>query len=36
MVPGLGAALTLQSITTRASRYAKAGSFTQARLIKAF
>lgn len=36
MVPGTGAALTLQSITTRASRYAKAGSFTQARIIKAF
>jgi hypothetical protein len=36
MVPGTGAALTIQSITTRASRYAKAGSFTQARLIRAF
>jgi hypothetical protein len=36
MVPGIGAALTLQSITTRSSQYAKAGSMTQARLIKAF
>jgi hypothetical protein len=36
MVPRLDAALTLQSVTTRASRYAKAGSFTQARLIKTF
>lgn len=36
MVPGIGAALTIQSITTRSSRYAKAGRFTQARLIKAF
>jgi hypothetical protein len=36
MIPGLGAALTLQSISTRSSHYAKAGSMTQARLIKAF
>lgn len=36
MVPRLGAALTLQSISTRSSRYAKAGSIAQARLIKAF
>lgn len=36
MIPGLGAALTLQSISTRSSRYAKAGSIAQARVIKAF
>jgi hypothetical protein len=35
-VPLIDAALTIQSITTRSSRYAKAGSFTQARLIKTF
>jgi hypothetical protein len=36
MLPVVDAALTIQSITTRHSRYAKAGSFTQARLIKTF
>lgn len=35
-VPGLDAALTIQSISTRSSRYAKAGTMTQARLIKGF
>lgn len=35
-VPGLDAALTIQSISTRSSRYAKAGTMTQVRLIKGF
>ena len=36
VVPGIDAALTLQFVRTLDSKYAKSGTFTQLRLIKAF
>lgn len=36
LIPGLDAALTVQYMTTTASRNAKHGDFTQVRLIKVF